>query len=129
MHKGLGMDEEIRLDDDSIPLWVRRQECMNLLDLALSECKVRGNTFAHAKNRYYTEKSKESFHLLNAGYANTFIQTVIKGRPSVAEAMLDYDIANVEYENAMQAINVYKLKLRALEAEIEREWEQTRRMQ
>lgn len=120
---------EIQLDDESIPLWVREQECMRMLDKALLENKLRGNAYAIAKNRYYTEKSKESFRLLEAGYANTFIQTVIKGRPSVAEAMLDYDIANVEYGNSGEAINVYKIKLRTLEAEIEREWEQARRMQ
>ena len=120
---------EITLDDETIPIWVRKQECIRLMDLALSESKTRGNAFAHAKNKYYTEKSRESFNLLDAGYANTFIQTVIKGRPSVAEAMLDYDITSVEYENAKQAVNVYKLKLKVLEAEIEREWEQARRMQ
>lgn len=118
----------VLLDDESVPLWVRIQECMRLCDLAVSESKARGRRMVEAEAAYYTEKARESFELLTAGYANTFIQTVVKGRPKVAEAMEAYHAAEVEYKNAQDAINVYKLKLRVLESELEREWEQTRRM-
>ena len=32
--------------------------------------------------------------------------------------------AEVEYKNACEAINVYKLRMRIIEAQIEREWTQ-----
>ena len=125
------MDEfepRIAIDDESIPLWVRIEECMRLLDLALREAKKRGNLMVDRECEYYTAKARECFELLEAGYANTFIQQVIKGRPAVADAMQKYHAAEVEYKNANEAINAMKAKLRVLENEQEREWEQSKRM-
>ena len=126
------MDSEyeprVAIDDDSIPLWVRIEECMRLLDKALIEAKSRGKVMVEAEARYYTEKARESFRLLEAGFANTYIQTVIKGRPGVSEAMSEYHEAEVLYKNSNEAINVFKAKLRVLENEQEREWSQARRM-
>ena len=121
------MSAEVFLDDESVPTWVRVEECMRLLDLALAESKRRGKAMVEKEAAYYTAKAHESFELLEAGHANTFIQTVIKGRPAVSEAMEEYHAADVEYRNATEAVNVYKLKLRTLEAELEREYEQARR--
>ena len=121
-------DSVVLLDDESIPLWVRIEECMRLLDVALKEAKKRGAHMVDMECQYYTAKANECFALLEAGHANTFIQQVIKGRPSVAEAMKNYHAADVEYKNANEAINAMKSKLRVLENEQEREWEQARRV-
>lgn len=123
-----GFEPRVPLDDDSLPLWVRIEECMRLIDLALKEAKGRGKTMVEKEAAYYTAKASESFRLLEAGYANTFIQNVIKGRPGVVEAMSEYHAAEVEYKNANEAINAMKAKLRVLENENEREWEQAKRM-
>ena len=122
------MADTVSLDDESIPLWIRIEECMRLLDVALREAKTRGNLMVERECEYYTAKSKECFSLLEAGHANTFIQQVIKGRPSVAEAMQRFHAAEVEYKNANEAINAMKAKLRVLENELEREYEQSKRM-
>lgn len=121
------MSAEVLLDDETVPIYVRRNECIRMLDLALLEAKRRGAAMVEAERAYYTAKAHESFALLEAGYANTYIQTVIKGRPGVSEAMGAYHAAEVEYKNACEAINVYKMKLRSLEADMEREYEQARR--
>ena len=121
-------EPQVPIDDESIPLWVRIEECMRLLDVALREAKTRGNLMVACECEYYTSKATECFELLEAGYANTFIQQVIKGRPNVAEAMQRYHAAEVEYKNANEAINAMKAKLRVLENEQEREWEQAKRM-
>ena len=42
--------------------------------------------------------------------------------------MTEYHKAEVEYKNANEAINSYKLALRVLENEQQREWEQSKRM-
>lgn len=120
------MSREIYLDDESIPLWVRIKECMRMCDLALSECKSRGQHMVEAEVEYYTAKAEESFRLLEAGYANTLIQTVIKGRPRVAEAMGEYHAAQVEYENAREARNIWKKKLDTLREQYTREWSEAR---
>lgn len=117
----------IELDDESIPIWVRVNECQRLLDLAIAESKTRGRDMVAKEAAYYSAKAEESLAMLDAGYANTFIQTVIKGRPRVSEAMHAYHEAEVYYKNAQDAIQVYKLKLRVMEAELEREWEQEKR--
>lgn len=122
------MNADVHLDDESIPIWMRRNECIRMLDLALLEAKRRGAAMVEAEREYYSKKAHESFELLEAGYANTYIQTVIKGRPGVSEAMSAYHAAEVEYKNACEAINVFKMKLRSLESDMEREYEQTRRM-
>lgn len=123
-----GYEPQVPIDDESIPLWVRIEECMRLVDLALKEAKRRGAVMVEKEAAYYTAKAAESFRLLEAGYANTYIQTVIKGRPGVSEAMSEYHAAEVEYRNANEAINVMKVKLRVLENEQEREWMQAKRM-
>lgn len=121
-------EPSIALDDDGLPLWVRIEECMRLLDLALKEAKSRGKVMVDAELEYYSAKSMESFSLLEEGYAVTFIQTVIKGRPNVVKKMSEYHEAEVLYRNANEAINALKAKLRVLENEQERDWEQTKRM-
>lgn len=118
----------VAIDDESLPLWVRIEECMRLLDVALKEAKMRGKSMVEAEARYYTAKAQESFRLLEAGYANTYIQTVIKGRQGVSEAMSEYHEAEVLYRNANEAINAMKAKLRVLENEQEREWSQQKRI-
>lgn len=121
------MSAEVFLDDESVPVWVRRNECVRLLDLALSEAKRRGAVMVEAEAAYYTAKARASFSLLEQGHANTLIQSVVKGVPEVSGAMAAYHAAEVEYKNANEAINVYKMKLRVLEADLEREYEQARR--
>lgn len=107
---------------DELPLWDQIRECHRMLDVALRECKERGRKMVSAEARYYTEKAKVSFELLEQGYANTLIQTVIKGMPTVCEAMTEYHAAQVEYENAREARNVWKKKHDALREQYQREW-------
>ena len=107
---------------DELPLWEQIKECNRMLDVALRECKERGNRMVEKEAAYYTAKSEESFRLLEAGYANTFIQTVVKGRPKVSAAMSEYHAAQVEYENAREARNVWKKKLDSLREQYQREW-------
>lgn len=105
-----------------MPLWEQITYCMRMLDTALFECKSRGRLMVAAEAAYYTAKDKEAFELLEAGCTNTYIQTVIKGRPRVCEAMTAYHAAEVEYENAREARNVWKKKLDTLREEYAREW-------
>lgn len=107
-----------------LPLWEQISHCMKMLDTALLECKTRGAAMVAAEAEYYTAKSQESYELLEAGHANTFIQQVIKGRPKVCEKMAAYHAAEVEYENAREARNVWKKKLDTLREQYSREWGQ-----
>lgn len=103
-------------------LWQEIEECMRLLDLALKEAKERGDRYVIAEAEYYSAKARAAFEMKEDGYPVTFIETVVKGVPSVAEKMSEYHAAQVEYENAREARNVYKKKLDTLREEYAREW-------
>ncbi len=107
---------------DELPLWEQIKECHRMLDIALRECKQRGNAMVLAEAKYYSAKSEVAFELLEQGYANTLIQVVIKGMPRVSEAMSEYHAAQVEYENAREARQVIKKKHDALREQYSREW-------
>ena len=105
-----------------LPLWEQITHCMRMLDAALRECKTRGAAMVEAKADYYTVKAVKSFELKEAGNPVTFIQTVIKGVPEVCKAMSAFNAAEVEYENAKEARNVWKKKLDTLREQYAREW-------
>lgn len=105
-------------------LWTQIQECIRLLDLALAEAKERGSKYVLAEAAYYSAKAEAAFSMKEDGYPVTFIETVIKGVPSVAEKMTAYHAAQVEYENAREARQVYKKKLDTLREEHQQEWSQ-----
>lgn len=103
-------------------LWGEIQECLRLLDLALIEAKKRGDAMVRAEADYYTAKTIAAFGLKEEHYPVTLIEMVIKGMPEVTEKMTAYHAAQVEYENAREARNVYKKKLDTLREEYAREW-------
>lgn len=53
----------------------------------------------------------------------TLIQQVVYGIPDVAQKRYERDIAETMYETCKESINVLKLKIRILDAQIEREWQ------
>ena len=104
------------------PLWEQIKHCMRTLDTALIECKQRGAAMVAAEAEYYTAKANAAFELKEARNPVTFIQIVIKGVPTVTAAMSRYHAAEVEYENAREARNVWKKKLDTLREQYQREW-------
>ena len=103
-------------------LWGEMLECMALLDRALIESKKRGDVMVKAEADYYTQKAIAAFALKEEHYPVTFIEMVIKGVPEVSEKMTAYHAAQVEYENAKEARNIFKKKLDTLREQYAREW-------
>lgn len=104
------------------PLWEQIKECLRMLDVGLMECKKRGHAASVAKAHYYTVKTQTAFAMREEGYAVTFIQETVKGIPEVNTAMSEWDEAEVLYENAREARNVWKKKLDTLREQYGREW-------
>ena len=109
-------------DMGELPLWEQIRKVMGLLDTALRECKERGQRMVTAKAAYYTAKAEAAFRLREDGHPVTFIQEVLKGEADVCAAMIEYNAAEVEYENAREARNVLKKKLDTLREQYQREW-------
>lgn len=103
-------------------LWLELQEAVGMLDKALSEAKRRGCAMVEAEADYYTAKAEAVYDLKAKAWAATLIPMVVKGLASVVPRMVEYHKAEVEYKNACEAINVYKLKVRVLNEQYAREW-------
>lgn len=103
-------------------LWQEIEETMRLLDKALAESKTRGAAWVQAQAKYYGVKARAVWELEQDGRSASFIAMVIKGEPDVNSAMMARDAAQIEYENAREARNVYKKKLDTLREEYAREW-------
>lgn len=106
-------------------LWNEIEEVTRLLDMSLKEAKERGAKCVLAEAEYYSAKANAAFALKADGMSGTMISIVIKGHPMVVDKMLEYHAAQVEYENAKEARNVYKKKLDTLREQYQREWSQS----
>ena len=106
-------------------LWNEIEEVTRLLDMSLKEAKERGAKCVLAEAEYYSAKANAAFALKADGMSGTMIGIVIKGHPMVVDRMLEYHAAQVEYENAKEARNVYKKKLDTLREQYQREWSQS----
>lgn len=108
-------------------LWGEIRETQRLLELALAEAKRRGELMVAAEAAYYTAKTQACFELKEQGTPATLINSVVKGMPEVVEKMTAFHAAQVEYENAREARNVYKKRLDTLREQYAREWSEAGR--
>lgn len=53
----------------------------------------------------------------------TLIDKVVYGEPEVAKTRFERDVAETMHQTALEAINILKLKIRILDAQISREWQ------
>lgn len=89
---------------------------------ALKQSRTRGLEWAQKNAHYYTVKAKAAFKLKADGESASFIAQVLKGIPEVNQALLERDAAEVSYENAREARNVYKKEIDTLREQLSREW-------
>lgn len=108
-------------------LWAEVQETKASLDLALKACKERGLERSRLEAHYYSVKDRRVVELKDQGCTATEIGLRIKGEPEVNEAMQAFHDAEVGYDNAREAVNVYKKWLDFLREEYQREWSQAGR--
>ena len=103
-------------------LWEELQSEIAKLDQTLSQLKRYGKEFAQAQSNYYIELRSEILRLRDNGERVTIITTLAKGTPRVAELRMKRDVAEALYKACMEAINVYKTKIRIIENQFAREW-------
>ena len=93
-----------------------------LLDKAISQLGVRGKAYAQAECDYRVALSKKMLEYRADGMPVTIISDICRGLPDIARLRLERDIALTVYESAKEAINGYKLQIKILDAQVEREW-------
>lgn len=92
------------------------------LDAALREFGKRGREYAEAEHDYRVALSQIMLRERDKGTPVTIISDVCKGSAEIAKLRLKRDISEIMYKSSMEAINVYKLQLRILENQVDREW-------
>lgn len=94
----------------------------SLLDKAISQLGVRGRTYAQAEHDYRVALRKKILSERDTRTPVTIISDICRGDPEIARLRFEKDVAETMYDAAKEAINGYKLQIRILDAQIEREW-------
>lgn len=103
-------------------LWNEIDDCLKDMERCRETALRFGRDMVLAEAEYYSAKSRAAFSLKEQGYPVTFIEMTVKGMSEVSRKLTDYHMAEIEYENARECVNVLKKKLSALNDEMQREW-------
>lgn len=103
-------------------LFLALQEKTHYLDKALNLLGKRGRAYAQANHDYRVALSKTMLAERENGTPATILSDVCRGREEIAKLAFERDVAEAIYRAAMEAVNVYKLEIRLLGEQIDREW-------
>ena len=92
------------------------------LDIALSEAGKRGRSYAEAERKYRVALKQKILIERDKGTPVTIISDICRGSEEIASLRFGRDVAEIMYKSALEAINVYKLQLRLLGNQADREW-------
>jgi hypothetical protein len=107
-------------------LWQEILDNIARVEATLSQLKRYGKELAHAESDYKIALAKEMLRLKEQGEKVTIMRDLCYGTPHIAKLRLERDIAEVLHRSCLEGINVFKLKLRILESQYEREWGSTK---
>ena len=103
-------------------LYMELQSKLKQLEQSLKLLRATGSEYAQSERDYKVLLRQECLKLRDGGMAVGMIDKTCYGIPEVADARFRRDIAQVTYEANKEAINVYKLQVKLIEAQIGREW-------
>ncbi len=96
---------------------------MSLLSASINKLRENGAKLADAEREYKLTLRQEALKLRTMqDMPVTLINQIIYGVPEVAEKRFKRDVEQANYDANKEYINVTKLKLRILEAQLSREW-------
>ena len=99
------------------------QKLMQELTSSIKLLRQNGNELAKAERDYKITLRQEALKLRSEqDMPVTLINQIIFGVPEVADKRFKRDVAETMYNTNQEHINVTKLKLRLLEAQLNREW-------
>lgn len=105
-------------------LWTEIQSRLDMLDEAIADFRDSGREYAEAEAEYKSALSNQTLRLRSESMPVTIIGDVVRGLQDVNELRMKRDIAETMYKADMESINVNKLRIRVLEAQMNREWRQ-----
>ena len=105
-----------------IDLYEEIQRLMAELTASIKKLRANGEKLAEAERDYKITLRQEALRLRAGDMPVTLINQVIYGVKEVAEKRFKRDVEQANYDANKEHINVTKLKLRILEAQLAREW-------
>lgn len=92
------------------------------LTASIGKLRANGEKLATAERDYKIALSTEALKMKADGLPVTLINQVIYGTDAVADLRFKRDVEQANYDANKEHINICKLRLRLLEAQLEREW-------
>lgn len=93
-----------------------------MLDRALGQVGRRGRAYAEAEREYRIALSEKMLSERENGTPVTILGDICRGDRKIAKLKFDRDVAEAIYKAALEACNVYKIEIRVLENQVDREW-------
>jgi len=103
-------------------LYEQITKLMAELTASIRKLRANGEKLAEAERDYKLTLRQEALRLRAGEMPVTLINQVIYGVPEVAEKRFKRDVEQANYEANKEHINICKLKLRILENQLSREW-------
>lgn len=106
---------------DGLQLYQELDKKTKLLDKAVTELRERGKALSEAEREYRMAKAKGILEEREKGTAATITLDLVMGREDISLLRMKRDSAEVLYRSALEFIQVAKLEVRLLDAQIARE--------
>lgn len=103
-------------------LYEEIQKLMYELTASIKRLRTNGAKLAEAERDYKITLRQEALRLRAGDMPVTLINNIIYGIDEVADKRFKRDVEQANYDANKEHINVTKLKLRILEAQLSREW-------
>ena len=103
-------------------LFQKLEELNILLTKALEEYKNRGKDYANCYKEYRVAIAKELLRLRDENVPVTIAYDIARGNEDVAELKRKEIIAESLYKSCQEAINTYKLQIKIIQEQINKEY-------
>ena len=107
---------------DGVDLMNELNDLYNKLTVSGRQMARYGQELAEAERDYKICLREEALKLRSGGEAIGMIDKTVYGVPEVADKRFKRDVAETMYKTSQESINTLKLKMRILDAQIQREW-------
>lgn len=97
-----------------------------LLNKALEQYKQRGKEYAQAYRNYRVQLAQELLRLKSDGMPVTIAYDIARGKEEIADAKQQEIITECLYKSCQEAINTYKLQIKIIQEQINKEYTEAR---
>lgn len=107
-------------------MWSEVEKALKDLEKCVAEYKKYNYDYAIKEKKYRVALSQKLTELRAKGEKVTHLADIARGIPEIADLRFDRDIAEGLKKSAEEGINFYKIKVRVLEGQLQREWGQAK---